>query len=79
MMLNSFIFCISVKLLISLSNLNESLAGKVFLVIAFSLSTLEICCATPFWPTVFVEKSAESYGDSLVCYLLLLMFSPFVN
>ena len=43
MVLNSVSFCLSVNLLISLLNLNESFAGcRVFLVVGSSLSSLEI-------------------------------------
>ena len=38
--LNSLSFCLSVKLLISPSNLNEILAGRVILVVGSSLSSL---------------------------------------
>ena len=38
--MNSFSFCLSVKLLISPSNLRESLAGRVFLDAGFPLSPL---------------------------------------
>ena len=48
--LNSLIYCFSVKLLTSLSNLNLNLAGRVFLVVGSSLSLLEIYCATLSWP-----------------------------
>ena len=40
MVLNSLHFCLSGKLSISPSNLNESLAGRVFLVVVSSCSSL---------------------------------------
>ena len=58
--LNSFSFCLSVKLLISPSNLNESLAGRVFLVVAFSFITLNILCHSLLACRVSPEKSADN-------------------
>ena len=43
MVLNSLSFCLSVKLLISSSYLNEILLGTVIWVVGFSLSSLSVC------------------------------------
>ena len=54
--LNSLNFCLSEKLFISPSILNEILAGTVILVVDFSLSVLKIYLAIPFWPAEFLLK-----------------------
>ena len=43
MVMNSLSFCLSVKLLISSSYLNEILLGTVIWVVGFSLSSLSVC------------------------------------
>ena len=60
MLLNSLSFCLSVKVLISPSNLNESLAGSSNMVGGFFLSSHQVYHATPFWPAVSAEKSADN-------------------
>ena len=57
MVLNSVGFCLSAKLLICPSNLNESLARQIILVVWFFLSSLKIYHSTPFWPAEFLLKS----------------------
>ena len=61
MVLNSLSLCLSVKLLISPSYLNEILAGysnlgTVIWVVGFSLSSLYVCPAVPFWLEEFLLK-----------------------
>lgn len=64
---NSFSFCLSVKLFISPSILNVSLARWVFLTAHFSYSVLWIYPTSPFW---LGEFSAEKWADSLMGFLL---------
>ena len=52
--LNSFSFCLSVKILIFPSNLNESLAGSIPGCGFFPFITLNML---PFWPAEFLMKS----------------------
>ena len=59
--LNSFNFCLSVKLLISPSNLKETLAGWSILVCRFfPFVTLNILCHSLLACRVSVEKSADN-------------------
>ena len=61
MMLNSLIFCLSGKLLISLSNLKESLAGYSILGCRFfPFITLNVSCHSLLAYRVSVENSADS-------------------
>ena len=61
MVLNSLNFCLSVKLLISPSNLIESLAGQSILGYRFfPFITLNISCHSLLVCSVSVEKSADS-------------------
>ena len=58
MVLNSLSFSLSVKLFISLLHLNESLALLSILGCrVFSLSSLEMYCAPPFWLAEFLLKT----------------------
>ena len=71
-----FRFCLPVKLLISPSSLNEILAGYSNL--AFSLSSLSVCPAIPFWPEEFLLKDQllSLWGSPcglLVAFPLLLL------
>ena len=60
-MLNSLNFCLSLKLLISLSNLNKSLAGQNVLGYRFFLFiTLNVSCHSLLTCTVSVEKSVDN-------------------
>ena len=56
MVLNSLSFCLSVKLLIFPSYLNEILAGHNNLGVDFSLFSLQVFPAIPFWPEKFLLK-----------------------
>ena len=61
MVLNSLSFCLSVKLLISPSNLNEVLAGQSNLGCRFfSFITLSISCHSLLACRVSTEKSADN-------------------
>ena len=79
-MLNSLSFCLSVKLLISPSYLNEILAGYSNLGGRFFSFITEICPAIPFWPEEFLlEDQLLSLWESpcvlfVVFPLLLLIF-----
>ena len=80
MVLNSLSFCLSVKLLISPSYLNEILAGYSNLGCRFfSFITLSMSCI-PFWPEEFVLKDQllSLWESSCVLFvvfpLLLLIF-----
>ena len=65
--------CLSGKLFISPSILNEILAGYNNLACRFFPFSTYICPAIPFWPTEFLLKDQLlSLWVSLVCYLLLL-------
>ena len=69
------------KHFISLSNLNESLAGCVFLAVAFCLSSHYIYCTSPFSPAEFLLKSQQiAFWEfpfmSLVAFPLLLFNTP---
>ena len=67
MVLNSFSFCLSIKLLISPSNLNDSLVGQSILSCRFfPFSTLSISCHS----LLACKVSAEKSGDSLMEILL---------
>ena len=61
-MLSSLSFCLSVKLLISPSNLKRALLGKVFLLVGFSLSS----CHSLLACRVSAEKSADSLMEIAV-------------
>ena len=56
MVLNSLSFCLSVKLLISPSYMNEILAGYSNLAVGYFLSSLQVCLAIPSWLEVFLLK-----------------------
>jgi len=56
MMLNSLSFCLSVKLLISSSYLNEIFAGYSNLDCGFFSFITLVCPAIPFWPEEFLLK-----------------------
>ena len=55
--MNSLNFCLYGKLLISPSNQNESLAGRVFLVVGSPLWSLGIYYATAFWLIEFLLRN----------------------
>ena len=77
--LNSLNFCLSEKLFISPSILNEILARYSNLDCTFfPFSTLNISCHSLLACRVSAERSAVKcmYGVSLVCHLLLLL-APF--
>ena len=71
----------SVNLLISLLNLNEGLDGRVLFVVGFSLLSLEIYHATPFWPAeLLLKKSVNNLmGIPLyvICCFSLVAFNIF--
>ena len=71
MVLNSLNFCLSEKLFISPSILNEILAGSIILVIDFSLSVLEIYPAIPFRPAEFLLKDQLLSTWGFPCMLLV--------
>jgi len=77
--LNSLNFCLSWKLLISPSNLNESLAGQSILGCRFfPFITLNISCHSLLACRVSVEKSADSLmGVPLyvICHFSLVAFN----
>ena len=81
MVLNSLSFCLSVKLLISPSNLNEILAEYSNLGCRFfSFSTLNICCHSLLACRVSAEKSADNLmGIPLyvICCFSLAAFNIF--
>ena len=78
-MLNSLKFCLSRKLLISSSDLNENLAGWSFLGCKFfPFITLNISCHSLLACRVSVEKSADSLmGVPLyvICHFPLVAFN----
>ena len=80
-MLNSLSFCLSVKVLISLSNLNEILAGRVILVVRFfCFITLSMSCHTLLACRVSAERSAVNLmGIPLyvICCFSLVTFNIF--
>ena len=68
--LNSFNFCLSVKLLISPSNLKETFAGWSILVCRFfPFVTLNILCHSLLACRVSVEKSADNLMGILLCVI----------
>ena len=71
--LNSLNFCLSMKLFISPSILNDIVARSSNLGCRFcSFSTLNISCHSLLACRVFTEKLAVNHMDfSLLCYLLL--------
>ena len=78
--LNSLSFCLFVKLLISPSNLNEILAGRVILIVDSSLSTLSLSCHSLLACRVSAEKSAVNLmGVPLyvICHFSLAAFNNF--
>ena len=83
MVLNSLSFCLSVKLLISPSYLNEILAGYSNLGCRL-LSFISLCLAIPSWPEAFLLKDLQlSLWESpcvlfVVFPLLLLIFVLYV-
>ena len=81
MLLNSLSFCLSEKVLISPSNLNESLAGQSNLGWRFfPFITLSISCHSLLACRVSVEKSADSLiGLPLyvICFFSLAAFKIF--
>ena len=78
-MLNSFSFCLSVKLSISSSNVNNSLAGQSILSCRFFLFiTLNISCHSLLACRASAEKSADSLmGVPLyvICYFSIAAFN----
>ena len=54
-------------------NLNDSLAGRIFLFADFPLSPLETYCATSFWSAVSAEKLA---GNPTVLPCMLFVAFP---
>ena len=76
-----FNFCLSIKLLISPSNLNKVLLSRLFLVIGSSLSSLWIYHAIPFWLVEFLLRNQLRAWWEFPCMLfvifplLLLIFS----
>ena len=73
----SLSFCLSVKLLISLSNLNESLAGRNSLSCKFFLFiTWNILCHSLLACRVSAEKSADSLIEIPLYVMLLVVASP---
>ena len=78
-MLNSLNFCLSGKLLVSPSNLKESLAGWSILGCrSLPFITLNILCHSPLAYRVSVEKSADSLmGVPLyvICHFSLVAFN----
>ena len=73
MVLNSFSFCLSVKLLIFPPYLNEILAGYSNLGGGFFSVIILICPAIPFWPEEFLMKDQLlSLWDS--CCVLFVVF-----
>ena len=58
MVLNSLSFCLSVKILISLRNLNEILAGSVMLVVGFPFPHFKYVLTLPLGCRVSAERSA---------------------
>ena len=69
--LNSLNFCLSEKLFISPSVLNEILAGYSNLGLDFPLSVLYIYPAIPFWTTEFLLKDQLLSIWSFTCMLLV--------
>ena len=72
--LNYLNICLSEKLFISPSILNEIFVAYGNLVVDFSLSVFEIYPAIPFQAAEFLlnDQLLNIWGFSLVCYLLLL-------
>jgi len=79
--LNSLSFCLSVTLLISLSNLNESLAGESNLGWRFvPCITLRVSCHSLLACRVSAEKSADDLIGVpvyVICFFSLAAFSIF--
>ena len=77
--LNSFNFCLSVKLLISPSNLKETLAGWSILVCRFfPFVTLNILCHSLMTCRISIEKSADSLMGVpfyVICHFSLIAFN----
>ena len=77
--LNSLNFCLSGKLLLSLSNLNQSLAGQSVLGCRYFLFiSLSILCHSLLACRVFVEKSTDNLmGVPLyvICHFSLVAFN----
>jgi len=75
MVLNSLSFCLSVKLLISASYLNEILAGYSNLGCRlFSFITLSMSCHSGLM-SFYWKISCYPYGNPLVCYFSLAAFN----
>ena len=72
MVLNSLNFCLSGKLLISLSNLKKILLGRVFLVVGSSLSSLWIYHAIPFWLVEFLLRNQLIAWWTFACMLFVI-------
>ena len=66
MVLNSLSFSLSIKLLISPTNQNESPAGTVFLIVCFSLLSFWVYHATSLAYRVSAEKSANNLMEILL-------------
>jgi len=64
--LNSFSFCLSVKLFVSPFNLNDSSAGQSISMVGCFLLTVWIYLATPSGLHVSFENSAESFMGVLM-------------
>ena len=81
MVLNSVNFCLSVKLLISLWNLNEILAGWSTLVCRFCpFITLNLSCHSFLACRVSAEKSAVNLMGAplyVICHFSLVAFNNF--
>ena len=78
MVLNSFNFCLSVKLLISPSNLKETLAGWSILGCRFfPFVTLNILCQSLLACRVSVEKSADNLMGVLLYVICCFSFVAF--
>ena len=78
---NSLSFCLSVKLLISPSYLNEILAGPSNLG-CIVLSSLSVCPALPSWPEEFLLKDQVLSLWESPCVLIIvfpLLFLIFVG
>ena len=68
-----FNFCLSVKLLISPSNLSENFAGRSILRCNFfSFITLNISCHSLLTCRVFVEKSADNLLGDIPCMFFVI-------
>ena len=81
MVLNSLSLCLSVKLLISPSYLNEILAGysnlgTVIWVVGFSLSSLKVCPAIPFWleEPLLKDQLLSLWESPCVLFVLFVVF-----